>query len=98
MVTPPVRVHTYKSWPDSFEPVLTGRKRYEWRRHDDAREEVLVGDLPLLLEWNPHTSEYTGRVALAEVVHITRGGTYGLHDGAFVMGIEVVLVRAEPAS
>lgn len=61
--------HELKSWPESFAAVVTGRKRYEIRRHDRSFQE---GDAVLLLEWDPSTHGddvgpfgFTGRKILA---------------------------------
>jgi len=47
-----------KIWPEYFELVKSGKKRFELRLADFDIEE---GDILVLEEWNPKTKEYTGR-------------------------------------
>jgi len=47
-----------KIWPEYFEKVLAGEKRFEVRVADF---DVGVGDVLVLEEWDPGTGEYTGR-------------------------------------
>ena len=47
-----------KTWPEYFELVLAGKKRFDLRVADFDIEE---GDTLVLEEWNPKTKEYTGR-------------------------------------
>lgn len=72
-----VSTHELKSWPDSFAAVVTGRKRYEIRRHDRHFQE---GDAVLLLEWDPkpHGDDvdpfgYTGRKVLVYIGRLDFG-------------------------
>ncbi|MGA2417958.1 MAG: DUF3850 domain-containing protein [Candidatus Staskawiczbacteria bacterium] len=47
-----------KIWPEYFELVSSGKKKFELRLADfDVKE----GDKLLLEEWDPKTKEYTGR-------------------------------------
>lgn len=47
-----------KIWPEYFELVSSGKKRFELRLADfDIKE----GDILLLEEWDPNTKQYTGR-------------------------------------
>lgn len=47
-----------KIWPEYFEILKSGRKKFELRLADfDIKE----GDILLLEEWNPETNQYTGR-------------------------------------
>ena len=47
-----------KCWPEIFEKVLLGQKRFDVRVADF---EVKEGDVLILEEWDPATKEYTGR-------------------------------------
>jgi hypothetical protein len=53
--------HELKTWPDPFEAVWTGQKRYEIREEDDRK--FSVGDKLSLKEFIPHKPcAGTGRV------------------------------------
>lgn len=58
-----------KSWPWFFEPMCAGKKKHDMR--DKRDRDYKVGDRMLLREWDPRTSEYTGRQALAYITYIT---------------------------
>ena len=47
-----------KIWPEYFEAVVSGKKKYELRLNDF---EINEGDTLILEEWDPKTKEYTGR-------------------------------------
>ena len=47
-----------KIWPEYFEKVAAGEKRFELRVADFDVEE---GDVLILEEWDPKIKEYTGR-------------------------------------
>ncbi len=56
-----------KTWPEYFELVLAGKKRFDLRVADFDIEE---GDILVLEEWNPQTKEYTGRKIEKKVDYI----------------------------
>lgn len=47
-----------KIWPELFEKIQSGEKRFELRTADFTVKE---GDVLVLEEWDPKTKEYTGR-------------------------------------
>lgn len=47
-----------KAWPEMFERVLSGEKKFDLRLAD---LDINSGDILVLEEWNPETKEYTGR-------------------------------------
>lgn len=48
-----------KAWPELFQKILDGKKKFDLRLGDfDAKE----GDVLVLKEFNPETKQYTGRV------------------------------------
>lgn len=58
-----------KIWPEYFDDVASGRKKFEARLNDfDIKE----GDTLILLEWDPETKEYTGRKIEKKVGYILR--------------------------
>lgn len=53
-----MKVIKKKTWPDIFEKVKSGNKKFDLRLADfDIKE----GDTLVLEEWDPKTKQYTGR-------------------------------------
>jgi ASC-1-like (ASCH) protein len=58
-----------KTWPESFNKILEGRKSFDIRLADF---EVKAGDEIVFREWDPERKEYTGRMLEKKVVHISK--------------------------
>ncbi len=58
-----------KIWPEYFEAMASGKKKYELRLNDF---EVNEGDTLVLEEWSPETKEYTGRKIEKRVTYVGR--------------------------
>ncbi|MDD4761881.1 MAG: DUF3850 domain-containing protein [Candidatus Pacebacteria bacterium] len=58
-----------KIWPEYFEAVNSGKKKFELRLDDF---EVKEGDVLILEEWNPKTREYTGRKTEKKAVRVDK--------------------------
>ena len=56
-----------KIWPEYFEQIRSGKKKFELRLNDFLVNE---GDVLLLQEWDPQTKEYTGRKIEKKVSHV----------------------------
>jgi len=56
-----------KIWPEYFDAILQGKKKFELRLGDFEVEE---GDILVLEEWDPKTKEYTGRTVEKTVTHV----------------------------
>ena len=56
-----------KIWPEYFEAVVAGKKKYELRLNDF---EVKEGDILLLEEWDPKLKKYTGRSVEKKVTYV----------------------------
>jgi len=56
-----------KIWPEYFDAVASGKKKYELRLNDFK---VKVGDTLVLEEWNPKTGSYTGRTVEKKVIYV----------------------------
>lgn len=56
-----------KIWPEYFDAVSFGKKKYELRLADF---EIGEGDVLFLEEWNPETKEYTGRSMEKKVTYV----------------------------
>ena len=59
--------HELKTWPEYFEAIWDGRKNFEYRLND---RDYQVGDLLHLREYDPHTSEYSGREIVRSVTYV----------------------------
>lgn len=93
-------IHTLKSWPQFFEPLLAGDKTFEARKND---RNFSRGDVLVLREWVPaegaahfgQLGEYTGREIEVEVTYILRGYDdnrhFGVGAGFVVMGIKPIV-------
>ena len=53
-----MRIIKKKSWPEIFEKVLSGEKKFDLRLGDF---EISEGDILIFEEWDPEKKEYTGR-------------------------------------
>lgn len=62
-----------KAWPELFEPVFSGKKKFDLRLRDF---ELSEGDTLVLREWDPEKAEYTGRQVEKTVTYI-RKFTFG---------------------
>ncbi len=56
-----------KIWPEYFDAVASGKKKYELRLNDF---EINEGDVLVLEEWDPKTKNYTGRKVEKEVTYV----------------------------
>lgn len=60
-------IHDLKCHPQHFQCVFNGSKQFELRLNDRNYQ---IGDDLLLREWDPNTSEYTGKVTVKTVTCI----------------------------
>lgn len=58
-----------KTWPEYFEKVFSGEKKYDFRLNDF---DITVGDTLLLREWDPVARGYTGREIKKVVTYIAK--------------------------
>jgi hypothetical protein len=81
----PIVKHDLKTWPEYFEKVLSGEKRFEIRKNDRHFKE---GDTLILHEWDP-IDGYTGREIHKKAGYIFRGGgTMGLEVDFCIIQLE----------
>jgi len=60
---------TKKIWPEFFEKILNGEKKYELRLGDF---DCQTGDILVLREWDPNTKAYTGRQIEREITLVLK--------------------------
>ena len=58
-----------KTWPDMFEKLLSGEKKFDLRLADFS---CGIGDVLIFCEWDPNKKEYTGRILEKEVTYILK--------------------------
>lgn len=56
-----------KAWPEFFEAVLSGKKKFDLRLDDFQIKE---GDVLVLEEWDPKTKNYTGRKISKKISYV----------------------------
>ena len=56
-----------KAWPQWFEKILSGEKKYDLRLADF---ECKPGDVLVFEEWDPQTKQYTGRSVRKKVTYV----------------------------
>ena len=58
-----------KTWPELFEAVLSGKKKFDLRLDDFHAAE---GDTLILEEWDPEAKSYTGRTLEKKITFVLR--------------------------
>lgn len=86
--------HELKIWPQFFDAIEVGDKRFEWRK-DDREPRFEVGDTLRLLEYYP-ASGHSGRSLSATVTYVLRGPDFGVPDGYAVLSIADVHAGGSP--
>lgn len=78
-----------KIWPEYFDLVESGKKKFELRVNDFDMEE---GDTLVLEEWDPKAKEYTGRKIERKVGFILRFkiNDFGQEDLIKEKGVQVI--------
>lgn len=64
-----IKIIKKKVWPEYFEAIISGKKKFELRLNDF---EVNEGDILLLEEWDPKTGKYTGRNIEKKATYVGR--------------------------
>ena len=77
-------MHELKTWPEFFEAVRDGTKTFEVRKND---RNFQVGDVLMLVEYDPHKGEYTGQKETRRVTYILGDGFEAVADGFCVLAL-----------
>ena len=79
------RTHELACWPEPFDAVVDGRKRFEWRRDERG---YAVGDWLLLRKWDPTSRQWVADAApvRVRVTYILRG-QFEVPEPFVVLGI-----------
>lgn len=80
--------HTLKCWPEYFEALANGTKKFEFRQND---RDFQVGDILVIQEYLQNKMCYTGRELRFEVSYVLHGQSIaGMNDRYCVMSINQV--------
>lgn len=81
-----------KTWPDFFQKIFDGSKKFELRLADFPCKE---GDILLLREWDPKTKKYTGREIKKKITYMVNTKDLKFHNkeeiekhGLYVLSLE----------
>ena len=86
-----MQTHRVKSWPHLFHAVVEGVKLHELRRNDRGYQ---IGDILLLEEYVPETTQYTGRSFQVRITYVTSPSvpcavsSEALHSDFCILSIE----------
>lgn len=80
-----MNIHELKTHPEPFQAVVSGAKRFEFRK-DDRTPRFEPGDILRLQEFDPE-SGYTGHSRNRIVTYIARGPNFGIPEGYCVMSL-----------
>jgi len=58
-----------KTWPEYFEAVLSGKKKFDMRVNDFK---ISKGDILVLQEFDPNKKEYSGREIRKEAIRVDK--------------------------
>lgn len=78
--------HELKTWPAYFQPLIEGRKPFEWRFRDRPFN---AGDTLRLREWEPEPRSYTGREITVRVTYVVNGPEMGIPHDYCIMGLNL---------
>jgi hypothetical protein len=78
-------MHTLKTWPEYFQAIKAGKKKFELRKNDRNFQE---GDMLVLKEYEPETNQYSGDALMLTAGYILEGGQFGLEDGYCIISLE----------
>ena len=77
--------HVLKTWPEAWDAIRQGLKKYEIRKND---RDYKVGDSLYLREYDPKTEGFSGRALCVEITYMTPGGSWGIPAGLCVLSIK----------
>lgn len=77
--------HRLKCWPGPFRGLVSGAKKFEYRKND---RDYRVGDTLLLEEYDQHEQAYTSVQVRRRITWISNGPDWGIPKGFVVMSVE----------
>lgn len=86
--------HALKTWPEHYQGIASGKKKFEVRKNDRPFE---VGDTLILQEYNPDTKRYTGQESTFQISYILHGPGMGIYKDHCVISLEDIHDREHKA-
>lgn len=83
-------VHHLKTWPEPFQQLWNGTKRFEIRVFD---RDYKTGDMVRLFEYDPKAETFTGRYIRGDIGHIEKPGSWGLPETIGVFAVQAFECR-----
>ena len=80
--------HKLKTWPEYFNAVEDGKKKFEIRSTEDRK--FYYGEHILLEEWDPETKQYSGKWIHVIVTYVTAPDCPFLPENTCVFGFVIV--------
>lgn len=80
--------HYLKTWPQYYDRVKKGDKKFELRKND---RDFQTGDRLLLQEYLPDENQYTLEQSEYTVDYVLHGPAFGLKKGYCIMSITKIL-------
>jgi hypothetical protein len=80
-----VNQHELKIWPEYFKAMESGSMKFQIRKND---RNFAVNDCVILKEWEPESSNFTGKELTFFIKHIFHGGFFGLHIDYCILGLD----------
>lgn len=80
--------HALKTWPEYYQAIVDGKKKFELRRFDRPFKE---GDRLLLQEYDPSIGQYTGKEVFVSVDYVLKGDIkFGLFADFCIMSVSEI--------
>ena len=79
------KTHHLKTWPQYFQAVIDGKKKFEVRKND---RDFKPQDKLRLQEFDPNQGIFTGREYECDIHYILYGGEFGIKEGYCVMSLD----------
>ncbi len=77
--------HILKTWPAPFSALVTGKKKFEFRKND---RDFKAGDVLRLDEFDPLTKKLSGRSLFFDVPYVIYGPEFKIPKDYCIMSLE----------
>jgi hypothetical protein len=82
-----MKTHELKCWPQYFDAVWDGKKKFELRIND---RDFKVGDILILKKFDPEKEEYLPQSIETTITYILEGPSFGLAKGFAIISFDQI--------